>query len=216
MNEENNTHTARRIPVEGDFMHTMYSDKWYSYLQCISVRMKSEDDRDIYVVFKKRDLFSRGSKIINTSLNTVKNKHKKLIEGGFIEEITIKDNFNKEKEVYKISYINTLYQMVDVSVLEVLYTLKTESMIKIYAYLLNKFIYYKDKNYIFTKGELVNKCLGLKNKDDKNSLRKVELILSILKDMKLVDFKTIRVELEDGYTYRKELVSVGVNYKVNK
>lgn len=211
-----NKEQKRRIPVEGDFMKTMYSDKWYSYLQCISVKMKGDNEEDIYVVFKKKDLFSRGSKIINTSLKTVKRKHEKLLEGGFIEEITIKDNFDKDKVVYKLSYINTLYQMVDVSVLEALYVLKTESMIKIYAYLLNKHVYYKGRNYVFTKGELIDKCLGLKNKDDKDSLRKVELILSILKDMKLIDYKTIKIPLENSYTYRKELIGVGLKYVVNK
>lgn len=189
------------IPLDEDFMKRSMSDVLFAHIQINSY----QDTNGVWFCYKPKDFFSSAKTTLGYgSVNTVKNKYKNLLVGGFIKEGVVVGVQGEKIEAIIIPFKQNFYESVDIEVLSLLAVATNERVIKTYAYLLNKKRIYKNGNYIFSFSELAEECLGVKDGKDKNNREIIKKILELLVRLELIDYRTIR---QEG-TYRKELLMV--------
>lgn len=170
----------RRIPTDQGFMSLSIDDILYGYL--VTQATYNPSKKELYLPYKKvleakRNFATQG----RVDIRTVRNRIKKMIEGGYITE--------KENGDYIFLQNSTAWQLVEFEMLEYLVTTRNTNCIKIYCYLLSKFLW-KEKQrkqdleidkYKFTLGELA-RSIGYSETSSKEgkALKIVKFILDSL------------------------------------
>lgn len=175
----------RTIPIRDDFMMKKTNDLLYGYLQVHSYLDKNEV-RFCYSECEQYDLITeRLGNVFSTS--KLRRDMKYLIDTGFVQRGTIIDLYDKEVDALLLSFDTneSVYKFISLDTLKYLVSLNKPHLIKIYAYLLNRDLFYKGK-YVFTKKELIN-VLGVKNPKQRD-YKLTELILTTLRDYKLIEY----------------------------
>lgn len=145
----------RRFSLEDDFMNYSTDDLLYGYLSYHSIFDPVEKERYIYVK-NVAPLKKYIAAMIHKTTKTVNNRIDKLIERGLLKK-SVKYN----QGVYIFVEGEGRYQLVNYDILFYLLVNRNEFAIKIYAYLLNKYLWKASSNehYIFTLEELA-KVMG--------------------------------------------------------
>lgn len=167
----------RRFSLEENFMNFSTDDLLYGFMQYLSTYHPIE--KKLYLTKKK---FQENKAIINDicgfkSRNTLNNHIKKLIETGLIAEQDIKNNY-KEYPSYVFPYDELEnYQLINQDMLWYVISTRNQQAVKIYVYLLNKYLWKPD--YSFTIREL-QQVLGY----SETTKTAASLISNILKSFK--------------------------------
>lgn len=160
----------RRISLEEDFMNWGRNDIMYAYLlNCASYR---EQDNKLYIV-KEEYMCNIREEIMElcgySTLKSLKNNMEKWIQTGLIEEGTIdygKKTF--DAYIFKNWDENGKYQLVNADMLLYLTETRNKNCIRIYTYLLNKWLFKYDYEFTFTE---LREAMGYSS--NKNSYKTV-------------------------------------------
>lgn len=181
----------RVIPLTKDFMKDKKTnDIVWGYLQINSYKTK-DNKRIVYKTkAKAEDIYNyinRDKEKPVISLSTIRNTIKLYKTIGIITEDKVLDNYNRLVDVYLLKQDFKRFQFVKTSTLKYLVDTANVNVIKVYTYLLNKFIYKKNSNekYSFTKKEL---CIAIGYSYRKESIDKLNNILTCLKNNGLIDY----------------------------
>lgn len=156
----------RCFPLEGDFMSYNIKDLLYGYLQ-----YKATFDtttKQLYIDAKKyRDIKPELANLYGCSIRTVEREIEKLINCNLL---------TRENDRFIITATASKYQLIDYDMLEYLLETRNHNTIRIYVYLLNKYIWKKsiDAKYTFTITELLE-VIGYKtvSADKTNAIRRI-------------------------------------------
>ena len=184
---------TRIIPLTDEFMKDkkIYANAW-AYLQTISYLSKDKQ-RFVYKAhFTLKEMHEsiateeKGK--LTPSLSTVKNVwglYKKL---GFVKEGKIEDLSGNNVDVYILSQDFSIFQPIPLQTLSFLVNVANSNVIKVYAYLLNKYKWKQKENqwYSFTIKELLS-AIGYSYKND--NVKMMTDILEMLKAIKLIDYE---------------------------
>lgn len=140
----------RRFSLEQDFMNYSTDDLIYGYLQCKSTFDTSNQQRYIAAVTVAQ-LKKNMAAMIGKTARTVTNRLSKLVEKGLLKEDT-KDG----QSIYILTENSERYQLINYDILFYLLINRSAQSIRVYVYLLNKYLWKKEtnENYIFTLSEL--------------------------------------------------------------
>lgn len=184
---------TRIIPLTDEFMKDkkIYANIW-AYLQTISYLSKDKQ-RFVYKAhFTLKEMhetiaIKEKGKII-PSLSTVKNVWGLYKQLGFITEGQIEDLSGNNVEVYILSQDFSIFQPIPLQTLSFLVNVANSNVIKVYAYLLNKYKWKQKENkwYSFTIKELLS-AIGYSYKND--NVKMMTDILEMLKAIKLIDYE---------------------------
>lgn len=208
----------RRFSMEDKFMkNKKVNDILYGYLQSIS-HLDKNDRRFVYIDEKikftniEREL-DNGMKRVTLSRN-----FKFLEDTGFIEKGHTKDIYNKIVEVYFLPYDEkSLYQMINIETLNYLVKGTNANVIKVYAYLLNKYNWKSkdDTKYVFTKKEILKK-LGSSTTNQRD-YDKVNVIIDVLIKLKLIEIEKFYCSNKNGTPVPKiRLLKVNEKVAISK
>ena len=165
---ENDKKPQRRlIPLDDSFMKDKKThDKVWSFLQINSYKTADgkrfvyktteTNANSIHKAIARKVINSKGKETYDISLMTVRNTLKLYEKLGLIYNETIRDLYNKEVEVIVLSQKFDFYTLIPIETLKYLVDTANENVIKVYAYLLNKFQYKQKENdrYTFNLSEL--------------------------------------------------------------
>lgn len=118
---------------------------------------------------------------------TIRNTIKLYKIIGIITEEKIIDKYERLVDVYVLKQDFKRFQYIKTDTLKYLVDTANINVIKVYTYLLNKFIYKKNSNekYSFTKKELC-KSIGYSYRND--NISKINNILTCLKNNGLIEY----------------------------
>lgn len=196
----------RRFSLEQDFMNYSTDDLIYGYLQCKSTFDTSNQQRYIAAVTVAQ-LKKNMAAMIGKTARTVTNRLSKLVEKGLLKEDT-KDGSN----IYILTENSERYQLINYDILFYLLINRSAQSIRVYVYLLNKYLWKKEtnENYIFTLSELKD-ALGYAE-----TTKTADIILDtilksfyregLIKWREIVDSKNVNGKVIP--VIRKELLSV--------
>lgn len=209
----------RRIPLEGEFMQKKINDIVYGYLQTISYKDK-EDKRFVYKdainyseLEKKFGYDDNGKPFlsrlkITRAINVLK-------AYGFVEEGKVVDLYNKKVPAFFLPYDETNpFQLIPNTTLKFLVDTSNSNVIKIYAYLLNKYLW-KEKTkekYIFSNKELIL-LLGMKSSTNQRDYDMINNILTSLHNNGLIYYSEYYEKRGDKIIPRKKLISASYAHK---
>lgn len=151
---------TRLIPQEKDFLHYSTDDLLYGLL-IYSASIESDEKNHIsYLYVKKSDIIGikkRVAEWTQSTVRTVDNHLIKLIQKEYIA-------YDVDKKRYIIKDYLDRYQVLKNETLYFLLSTLRPNIVKIYAYLLNKYKWKQQTNeyYYFSINELLN-LLGYKN-----------------------------------------------------
>lgn len=163
----------RRISLEKDFMNYSIDDRLFGVLYYLAT---FHIEQDIYYLTKKKFqqkkaeikmvCTAEGDAISTQQLNRL---IKKLKDNNLIVEQQIKTN-NKMVDAYvfpKPPETSLRYQLIDNEMLWYVVSTRNKQAVKIYTYLVNKFLWKQQTQelYTFTKKELLT-ALGYSSKSD--------------------------------------------------
>lgn len=198
----------RVIPLTDDFMKNKKThDKVWSFLQTNSYITKDKE-RFVYITqdTNARSIQNKIKTIIekekegeiiykdSISVETVRNTLKLYEKIGFIKKAKIEDNYNRNVDCYILKQDFSCFQFIPLETLKFLVNTATENVIKIYAYLINKY-YYKQslkEYYNFTLKELCE-AIGYNGEKQENKNMIKDILLS-LKNNGLINYT-------NGYYY---------------
>lgn len=184
----------RVIPLTKDFMEDKKTnDIVWGFLQIHSYKTKDNKrivyksqakTYDIYNYFMK-DKEKTDKPIISEA--TIRNTIKLYKKIKIITEEKVLDNYNRLVDVYVLKQDFERFQFIKTNTLKYLVDTSNLNVIKVYTYLLNKFIYKKKNNdkYSFTKKEL---CESIGYSYRKESIDKLNNILTCLKNNGLIQY----------------------------
>ncbi|HFC9286520.1 TPA: hypothetical protein ACF0RC_001287 [Clostridium perfringens] len=177
----------RRIPQDKVFMSKKINDILYGYLQEISLYDNSKGKR---YVFDKDCRQTTLAKALEIDRGTAKNYLQSLKDFGYLEEGVAYDNIlRQEVKAWYFTEDNTKDRYyISLKTLQELRKVSKKDAIKVYCYLFNKC---KGEKYIFTNREIQEECLDTKYSSKANS--EVVSILSIFKDLNLVNYQTKKI-----------------------
>lgn len=204
----------RRFSMEDKFMkNKKVNDILYGYLQSIS-HLDENDRRFVYIDEKIR--FANIERELDNGMKrvTLSRNFKFLEDTGFIEKGRTKDIYNKIVEVYFLPYDEkSLYQMINIETLNYLVKGTNANVIKVYAYLLNKYNWKSkdDTKYVFTKKEILKK-LGSSTTNQRD-YDKVNIIIDVLIKLKLIEIEKFYCSNKNG-TPMPKIRLLKVNEKV--
>ena len=196
----------RRFSLEQDFMNYSTDDLIYGYLQCKSTFDTSNQQRYIAAVTVAQ-LKKNMAAMIGKTARTVTNRLSKLVEKGLLKEDT-KDGSN----ISILTENSERYQLINYDILFYLLINRSAQSIRVYVYLLNKYLWKKEtnENYIFTLSELKD-ALGYAE-----TTKTADIILDtilksfyregLIKWREIVDSKNVNGKVIP--VIRKELLSV--------
>lgn len=180
------TDIKRSLSLKEDFMHWSVDDRLYGAL--LHLATYHPEKQVLYVtkqsVNKNRDTLkkycaSEGQEIKQDKFRRLLQK---MVDRGLMQETTL---FIKKKETPVYTFLNPTddFQPVFDEMLWYLVCTRNRHCIKIYIYLLNKYLWKKatEDNYIFTKKELYA-TLGYKKTNPEKLI--AELVSSILESFK--------------------------------
>lgn len=170
-------------------------------------------DHYLYITKKKyREIVRKEYSLMRKISERTVDKHLKiLVQAGLIEPFTLQMN-KKTYPSYGIKQEAAPFIQIPNDWLKHLICVKNIHSVKIYFYLLNKYLWKKqtDEQYIFTNKELI-KVIGMTETSDFAST----LITEILEDLKIsgiLNFETFFVRTEDNKpSPRKRLLFVPMN-----
>lgn len=184
---------TRIIPLTDDFMKDkkVYANVW-GYLQTISYLSKDKQRFVYKSTFTLKDMHEtiarkEGGRT-TPSLSTVKNVWNLYKELGYVKEDKLLDLHNEEVEVYILSQDFARFQPIPLETLSFLVNVSNSNVIKVYAYLLNKYKYKQQTKdmYTFTLKELLF-AIGYSYKYENTKM--MNDILQMLNALKLIDYK---------------------------
>ena len=122
------------------------------------------------------------------STGTEKNVWKLFKEIGLVKEGKIEDLSGNAVDVYILSQDFSIFQPIPLQTLSFLINVSNSNVIKVYAYLLNKYKWKQKENqwYSFTIKELLS-AIGYSYKND--NVKMMTDILEMLKAIKLIDYE---------------------------
>ena len=163
---------TRRFPLTEDFMSYKVDDLLYGYLQ-YKATYNPNKDRLYISLDNLRKSKSNIETMCGCSRRTIDRQIKSLIQDGMVEEV-VEDN----KYIYSLPYVGNRYQIIDWNMLEYLLNTRNHNSIRLYVYLLNKYLWKQDKeeNYCFTIAELAE-AIGYQSKQTSTN-RMIEDILN--------------------------------------
>ena len=202
---EDTSNLKRNIPLEEVFMDQI-DDILYGML--IVKATYNENKKELYLSNEKYlEARKEYTTLTRKTDRTARNKVDKMIQLGYITK-SIDD---KHKEYLIIKDKHSLWQVVKYDMLRYLVTTKSQSSVKIYAYLLNKFIYKQGsgEGWSFTLEELAQ-VLGYSEASSKsgNVTTSMRMIVDDLARTKVINFKTY----SDGKTQKMRLIWVEQEY----
>lgn len=210
----------RSIPLKEDFMNNKnINDTLYGYYQTISY-INSNKERFVY---KSHINKTQMSKELEISKPTITSNTNTLIKFGYLVEGKVKDNYGNEVDCYYLPFEESYFQLIPNITLRYLIKVKSKYVIKIYSYLLNKYIHKRKSNekYIFTKKELL-KVLGYsdksiekgsKGKNQSNPYEVINFILNSLKNEGLINYEEFYYEGKKHLIPNIRLTFVGTTIK---
>lgn len=147
---------TRRFSLEQDFMNYSTDDLLYGALQYLATYHPEAEN--LYISKKvltknKKEIYS----LCDLNAQSLKRHLNKLLEAGLIEETQLTCE-NAEVPVYTFPYnIDDRYQLVDWEMLWYVVSTRNKFAVKIYIYLLNKFLWKQQTNeyYVFTIQEIL-------------------------------------------------------------
>jgi len=148
------------------------------------------------------------------SLSTLKRKMALFKSIGMISEGKIKDINGKEVSAFILLENFALFQYIPLETLEYLADTASSTVIKLYAFLLNKFLWKAKFNdtYVFTYAELAAE-IGLNDNNNGNT-RIIRNCLNSLSNSELIDYCDFYVMTDSGVpSPRKRLINVNQYYK---
>lgn len=148
----------RCFPLEGSFMEYKIKDLLYGYLQYKSTF--DEKNKELYITHKKYlQMKPELANLCGCSTRTVEREIQKLEDAALIKWVE-----TKEGTRIVITAMADRYQLIDYDMLEYLLNTRNHNTIRIYVYLLNKYLWKRqtDDNYIFTLSELIT-AIGYKS-----------------------------------------------------
>ena len=148
------------------------------------------------------------------SLSTLKRKMALFKSIGMISESRIEDINGKEVSAFILLENFALFQYIPLETLEYLADTASSTVIKLYALLLNKFLWKAKFNdtYIFTYAELAAE-IGLQDSNNGNT-RIIRNCLNSLSNSELIDYCDFYVMTDSGVpSPRKRLINVNQHYK---
>ena len=154
-----------------------------------------------------------GKEIYNISLSTVKNNINLYKRMGLMWEGKTTDLYGKEVDVIFLKNEFEYYQLVEYETLRFLMNSTNGVVIKIYVYLLNKYMWKQEtkEQYIFTKKEL-GENIGYSNQNNTNKM--IDDCLLNLKNNGLIDWVEFTELNKDGKPMKlHKLTFVGTRVK---
>lgn len=148
------------------------------------------------------------------SLSTLKRKMTLFKSIGMISEGKIKDINGKEVNAFILLENFALFQYIPLETLEYLADTASSTVIKLYAFLLNKFLWKAKFNdtYVFTYAELAAE-IGLNDNNNGNT-RIIRNCLNSLSNSELIEYCDFYVMTDSGVpSPRKKLINVNQYYK---
>lgn len=149
------------------------------------------------------------------SLSTLKRKMALFKSIGMISESRVEDTINgKEVSAFILLENFALFQYIPLETLEYLADTASSTVIKLYALLLNKFLWKTKFNdtYVFTYAELAAE-VGLNDNNNGNT-RIIRNCLNSLSNSELIDYCDFYVMTDSGVpSPRKRLINVNQHYK---
>jgi hypothetical protein len=148
------------------------------------------------------------------SLSTLKRKIALFKSIGMISEGRIEDINGKEVSAFILLENFALFQYIPLETLEYLADTASSTVIKLYALLLNKFLWKAKFNdtYVFTYAELAAE-IGLNDNNNGNT-RIIRNCLNSLSNSELIDYCDFYVMTDSGVpSPRKRLINVNQYYK---
>lgn len=191
--EKKQQNLNRVIPLTKDFMgDKKTNDIVWGFLQIHSYKVNEKrivyksqaKPFDIYNYFMK-DKEKTDNPVISEA--TIRNTIKLYKIIGIITEEKIIDKYERLVDVYVLKQDFKRFQYIKTDTLKYLVDTANINVIKVYTYLLNKFIYKKNSNekYSFTKKELC-KSIGYSYRND--NISKINNILTCLKNNGLIEY----------------------------
>lgn len=150
---------TRRFPLTEEFMNYRVDDLLYGYLQYKATYNPNKDR--LYITSDNlRKNKSNIETLCGCSRRTIDRQINSLIKAGMVEEV-IED----KKYIYSLPCVGNRYQIIDWNMLEYLLNTRNHNSIRLYLYLLNKYLWKENKkeNYCFTIVELA-KAIGYQSK----------------------------------------------------
>jgi len=148
------------------------------------------------------------------SLSTLKRKMALFKSIGMISEGRVEDINGKEVSAFILLENFALFQYIPLETLEYLADTASSTVIKLYALLLNKFLWKTKFNdtYVFTYAELAAE-VGLNDNNNGNT-RIIRNCLNSLSNSELIDYCDFYVMTDSGVpSPRKRLTNVNQHYK---
>ena len=148
------------------------------------------------------------------SLSTLKRKMALFKSIGMISESRVEDINGKEVSAFILLENFALFQYIPLETLEYLADTASSTVIKLYALLLNKFLWKTKINdtYVFTYAELAAE-VGLPDNNNGNT-RIIRNCLNSLSNSELIDYCSFYVMTDSGVpSPRKRLTNVNQHYK---
>lgn len=139
-------------------MNYKVDDILYGFL--VTLATYNPATKELYLPYKDVLTAKRTfANVARVDIRTVRNRVKRMIDGGYIVE--------NEKGDYIFSADSKEWQLVEYNMLKYLVATRNDNCIKIYCYLLKKFLWKEDERgknpdidkYKFTKGEIA-RALG--------------------------------------------------------
>lgn len=205
---ENDKKPQRRlIPLDDSFMKDKKThDKVWSFLQINSYKTADgkrfvyktteTNANSIHKAIARKVINSKGKETYDISLMTVRNTLKLYEKLGLIYNETIRDLYNKEVEVIVLSQKFDFYTLIPIETLKYLVDTANENVIKVYAYLLNKFQYKQKENdrYTFNLSEL---CAAVGYSAKSENTATMRNILKSLQNNHLISYEESYFITED-------------------
>ena len=150
---------TRRFSLEEDFMHYSVDDLLYGMMQYLATYHPIE--KRLYLTKASYERHRKEFYKIHDGVDNCKKLKahlEKLINRGLVEETTVLCG-KSERESYVFPYEKeekTKYQIIDNEMLFYVISTRNKSAIQIYIYLLNKYLWKKEKGemYVFDNTEL--------------------------------------------------------------
>ena len=194
-----NIQQKRLIPLDDNFMKDKKThDKVWSFLQINSYKTADgkrfvyktteTNANSIHKAIARTVTNSKGKETFDISLMTVRNTLKLYEKLGLIYNETIKDLYGKEVEVIVLSQKFDYYTLIPIETLKFLVDTANENVIKVYAYLLNKYQYKQKENdrYTFNLSEL---CAAVGYSAKSENTATMRNILKSLKNNHLINYE---------------------------
>lgn len=178
----------RCFPLDGTFMNYGTKDIVYGYLQLIATFNPSS--RELYIYHREYVKEKESiANIADCSIKTIERAVTALKVSGLIK-------FDEDRIL--ITPSTNRYQLVDYNILDKLVGTGNHNIIRIYIYLLNKYLWKQEQSssYLFTISELAS-AIGY-NSFNSNISNRISRTLNILKDSGMIDFDYRYIEKRDG------------------